>query len=846
MANNNDGYIQVVARLNETKSKDIIQDQLNRIQKQLQLQLSNVRITKTGQNMLQSSIDSIQKNLKVNISSVNVDQNKIVQQSQQVAQQISSSMSSALNNVDTSGLTRAVTQIDKIKDSLNSVKADGTKGNLKSFSSLDQLKEFIHTTLPQFKNIKTSIDSWYEGTTPQVKSFTAEILNGDKAVEKLSFHLQNLGVEGGTVEWAFSKASATDNAIKVQEQALKAAEREAKQLEASVQSGYKTLTHYVQMMNNLSQRQVFNKNASAPDVLNWQDRIATQTAEFEKLQTTMKSGVVTPETLANIKDLSDTITKIILDGHRMARTLGQATSNVNSEAEFNKLLTLYHNLQASDVEVKKLEEDYSELIRLFVEAEHTGDFSTFFNKLTVFKSKFAEAKSEVRATNAQIADLANMAKQLQSNKMTSFFNNNSGNTEVTALKTQINGLVTEWEVLNKEIEQTGSITPNMQTKLDNLRGRMEETTKEANKLQVAIKEDAASVRLFAQRNALDSRMANWLRNNTAASQEAKLKIMELKAQIQDADRQKMTNLTNEFRKVTAAEAEAGRTGKKFFEMAVEKIKKFTGWFSISMVIMRAVRYFKEMATTVRELDTALVDLRKTTTATNAQLEEFYYEANNIGKALGVTTKDVIEAASAWSRLGYNIKDAQEMAKTSSIFASISPGMDIEQSTDGLVSVLKAYKISAEDALDSVVSKINAVGNSQALSNADIVEFLTRSSSALAEANNNLDQAVALGTAATEVVRDAASVGTTLKTVAMRLRSYDEETEQYSEDLAVLEGEIASLTKTAKHPLGISLFTDSDKTTYKSTYQILKEISEIYNELTDKQQAEFCLNVQKCA
>ena len=97
--------------------------------------------------------------------------------------------------------------------------------------------------------------------------------------------------------------------------------------------------------------------------------------------------------------------------------------------------------------------------------------------------------------------------------------------------------------------------------------------------------------------------------------------------------------------------------------------------------------------------------------------------------------------------------------------------------------------------------------------------------------------VALGTAATEVVRDAASVGTTLKTVAMRLRSYDEETEQYSEDLAVLEGEIADLTKTAKHPLGISLFTDSDKTTYKSTYQILKEISEIYNELTDKQQAE---------
>lgn len=72
---------------------------------------------------------------------------------------------------------------------------------------------------------------------------------------------------------------------------------------------------------------------------------------------------------------------------------------------------------------------------------------------------------------------------------------------------------------------------------------------------------------------------------------------------------------------------------------------------------------------------------------------------------------------------------------------------------------------------------------------------------------------------------------------MRIRGYDEETEELSEDLANLSGEIADLTKTAKTPGGISLFTDESKTEYKSTYQILKEISDIYDELTDKQQAE---------
>lgn len=72
---------------------------------------------------------------------------------------------------------------------------------------------------------------------------------------------------------------------------------------------------------------------------------------------------------------------------------------------------------------------------------------------------------------------------------------------------------------------------------------------------------------------------------------------------------------------------------------------------------------------------------------------------------------------------------------------------------------------------------------------------------------------------------------------MRIRSYDEETEELSADLANISGDIADLTKTANNPQGISLFTDKNQTEYKSTYQILREISYIYDELTDKQQAD---------
>ena len=68
------------------------------------------------------------------------------------------------------------------------------------------------------------------------------------------------------------------------------------------------------------------------------------------------------------------------------------------------------------------------------------------------------------------------------------------------------------------------------------------------------------------------------------------------------------------------------------------------------------------------------------------------------------------------------------------------------------------------------------------------------------------------------------------------RMYDEETEEFIGNVEELSGEIANLTKTASTPGGISLFTDDTKTEYKSTYQLLKEISEIYDQLSDKDQA----------
>ncbi len=54
-------------------------------------------------------------------------------------------------------------------------------------------------------------------------------------------------------------------------------------------------------------------------------------------------------------------------------------------------------------------------------------------------------------------------------------------------------------------------------------------------------------------------------------------------------------------------------------------------------------------------------------------------------------------------------------------------------------------------------------NSFALSNTDIMEALKNSSSAMAVANNTLDETIALITAGNEIVQDASKVGNGLRT-----------------------------------------------------------------------------------
>lgn len=337
---------------------------------------------------------------------------------------------------------------------------------------------------------------------------------------------------------------------------------------------------------------------------------------------------------------------------------------------------------------------------------------------------------------------------------------------LSELNTSIKNLV---EYRNA-LKNVGEVTVEQETHLKGLVAACEKASDSFKSLSASEK-GASQIGI----DKLVQRINKDLDENTNYSKRAKLGLRALRDELESANPRNLKEITSEIINIENAEIRAGRAGKSFFDIFKTKgmysfIGQMQSYLSMYIGFYGVMRKIKSTISTVKELDTALVDLKKTTTMNTTQLNEFYYSANDVARQMGVTTKEIINQASAWSRLGYSSREsATEMAKLSSQFASISPGMNIDTATDGLVSTMKAFDISVDEVQRNIMDNINKIGNTAATSNSEIVDMLTRSSAAMAAANNTLEETIALETAAVEITRNAESTGTAFKTLSMRIR-----------------------------------------------------------------------------
>ena len=343
-----------------------------------------------------------------------------------------------------------------------------------------------------------------------------------------------------------------------------------------------------------------------------------------------------------------------------------------------------------------------------------------------------------------------------------------------------------------------------------------------------------------------TKVTEWKNTNTKALKEYENEIESILDKLNKGNgtlsNTELGNLLSSFEKIKTKASEAGETGLTFFDKWKSRMGDLTTYLSSYIGFYEIFDALRNGIETVQELDTAFVEMQKVSNDSEASLKEFAEASFEVADSVGSTAVDIQNSVADWLRLGEDLSQATESAKVSNILLNISEFSGINDATEALVAMSSAYQ--DLDKME-IVDVLNNVGNNFSISTDGLAAALQDSASALTTAGNDINEAVALITAGNAITQDPDSVGSGIRTIALRLtgtEAAEDELEEMGEDteglittVSKLEGTIKSATAVASNGFeGFDILDDNGN--YKDTYEILQGIADIYKEIveTDKE------------
>ena len=346
--------------------------------------------------------------------------------------------------------------------------------------------------------------------------------------------------------------------------------------------------------------------------------------------------------------------------------------------------------------------------------------------------------------------------------------------------------------------------------------------------------------LISAQKELD-KINNILKEHSGMSREAKNQIKAYYAEIKSGNPSASLDVIHgKIMQIVNAEIEAGRGGKSMLDTIKEK-----AWYGVANTlgtyfgVNDFIRYGKEGINIVRQLDTALTEMRKVSNESVQSLKRYQDTTFDTADAVGTTAKQIQNSTADWMRLGESMDTAAKSAKDANILLNVSEFEGIDEATDSLVSMSQAYK--DLDKMD-IIDVLNNIGNNYSISTDGLATALKDSASALVTANNDLNEAVSLTTAGNAITQDPSKVGAGLRTISLRLvgttqakqelEDLGEETDGMITTASKLRDTIQSATSAAtKDGKGFDIFNSNGN--YKSTYEIMQGLADLYDEIVKK-------------
>lgn len=876
LANDNKAHVKIIGELDLSKTQKKIQSQLATISKNLKIDIGGLNVTSIQNSIkvAEKQVTSSVKNIKHEIQNIDttlaetfkagfnkdgqIDIVKTIENARKVLSQFGNPTFSWTK--DSSGevaqITAEVTsltgQVEKLKYALNETNgsfdylsgSSSEKGILKLIADIDKAKSDYTAKLSAFKSANKGIES---GIGNEINAVNAAIDNlgkggsiaeVDKLFNSLKTTASNIRQNLKSLTSSFNETTNAENTLAkmpVTIQEISNSFSKLKQQPSEVSELISNLNSQLNKVNETENQ--FGRNEK------WSEEYRELVVSVKKAETEIKSlQLLEKSDNSEAQQQASRYNKIIENISLINKLEKQRISAGKEETvEINRQIkNAKGRISTAERYLKKnklISSEYEEQIRLL---KKTGEYEQ-----AIVKAKSADKSSATSTkTENNVARLTQNLTTLETKWKESPIFNGEFQEKFNKLKTSLSNVGGDPKAL------------------DEYRIKLNELTNELKRADVAYKASFSSNK--SQQNIeatgqnikkLIYTIQTWQQVNTKAMSkntfnggtyqvETDNMIASLKKLLNASDltasdlKANVDKINRSFRTMSSEAQAAGVNGLSFFDKIKEDALKFTSWMGLTTVISGISREAVKFYNNVVDIDTAMTDLRKVTDNTNQQYAEFFDNIGQKAKDLKIDLSDLISQTAEWGKRGYSLDEAETLATNSGIYSVVGE-VDNATAVQDLTTVMKSYNMTVDESIN-IVDKFNAISNKYAVSASDIGDMLSRSVSSLSVAGNTLDQAIAMGTAITEITGDAAEAGNSLKVLSMRLRGAKTELEdagESTEGMAVstskLREDIKALTN-VNGTGGFDIMKDSQN--FKSTYEIMKGIANVWNDLTDTSKA----------
>lgn len=805
----NEFLIELQAKLDEAKSKGIINSDIDKLQGQLNKLKVQAEIDPNTISNLVKQLEGI-INQKITISNINVDRGSTVKEAQKIGQEMGQQIGNQIKN----GISSAI-----------------QKGDFKTefIFSANKQNDVAKTAQEEFQKIANGIVTVKEqmkqtDTGTFLDGFVVNIKKANGEVESLTYRLKDMLNAQGEVtgkSFQYVSGSINDNGI-------------LKQFDAISSKADSLQTKLEKLKSSYS-----DVNASRP--IKDSNNISALSVQYDKvaqaIENVRNADNSTFSSMVSNAQREITALESMVAQFRNAENVATQMKSVDISSGIAQAQERLGKLKANSTGFEQMTHTLRELDTAITNVGDKSSLDAFIDKLRVAETQLSRVKAETKS-------------MAQVNKIQLSMDNGSYESKVDALVaktmqwTDVNGNARiSTNELSKAFDQLTTASNNYanspteahqkaliasEKELDN---QIKTVTNSVRSMNAELAKDSAI-------SSLHNQLADFMGKNGKAVKYFGNDLRDIFNQTGQGAKltnQELAVLKQRFIDIQNTARNTGKLGKTWFQTLREGMSSFSYWTSSTFLVMKSIQKIKEAVTFSKELNSALVNINYTMDVTASQLENIGSKSIEMAKDLHTSAENVLGAVKLYANAKETADSILAKAQPAIMLSNVT-GFSGEESAKYLQTIMNQFDLT-QDNLMNISDTIQGISQSMAHDFADgivqINEGIATSGEIARAAGMELaDYASMIGLLVEKTGLGGSQLGNSLKTIITR-------TTKAGKIMDIDEGEI-SAAETSLRSIGVEVRkTDGEFNAFNDT---MSELAKHWDSLSDVEKSNISFNL----